>query len=606
MTRISPFCCLALLTAAIATSCHAARVLQLQEVFAAEKPAPDGNAPGSGFLLHFELTVRFDDPIEHAIAEAEILVWRVPDEGDTSIRVAARQQATAEASGLYRLDHNTAKNRSTFSVNLDDLALQPGGHRLLFEARMSDATGRVSSVVSDPVRVNVIEPSEVTGVRNEEQTETRNVPQILTKIVTVTLPDGTQRNEEREYYMMKRVSEVRTVTVSEIEPGSYSRKTTYSTVSAPPIDTTDPNIADELRRIRSLHGSERERLRTVYYATNRSVTNAASDNVERFGNTLSGEMHYGSAVVRIPPTHRYGDTTKAPYWTVFDNPEEHFRVQTVNELDQGDFYTVMRNRLGQTVSDESRTGNDVLLYVHGFNTTMKFALLRMAQISFDVGFAGTSCAFVWPSDGSKLGYSKDLADADASIDRLKELLVTLAQSSGEGRVHLIAHSMGNYIALQALQRAAAELPTSPEGRKPFGHVVLAAPDVWLNDFNQWAPATVRQAQSVTFYHCEDDWALKLSTGKHGVKARAGLSSVPLIGLDSVDCNEANTTFLGHSAYADASPLLFDIQMLLQKDALPDRRPLMKLSEFTPGYWFWRARADLAPVIAVLDAGSPLP
>lgn len=372
---------------------------------------------------------------------------------------------------------------------------------------------------------------------------------------------------------------------------------------APSIDQEDPNVAAELDRIMSTHGVARARTRTVYYATNRELINPNANGVDRFGSSVGQTMHYGSASVRIPPTHEYGGKIEAPYWTWFDNPNKHFRVVSLNRLRQNDFFDVMHRFLESGQAPDARTKNDVILYVHGFNTSMKFSLLRLAQVAYDIGFEGSACAFVWPSDSRFYRYGDDLSDATKSIPALTDLLDRLCRAGDEGRVHVIAHSMGNYLTLQAIEALANKWQGYDTSERPsLGHVILAAPDVWTEEFVRWTPRAIGVAQTVTLYHCKDDKPLKLSIAKNEGKPRAGLASVTLLGLDNVNCDEANTTFLGHGAYADESPLLFDTQMLLQRDSLPEDRPLLRLHQPMPNYWLWKARADLAPVIT--SGGSP--
>lgn len=601
--------------ALFAPSACAIRVLSLEETPA---PADAAAGPGDSFQVHLKARVRFDEPGEIGNSRIEVLCWELvdppaapigqpaaPANADPITKPVGSNQPSASLDGQYRLLQTASAPEFLFAIPVDDLKLAGGRHRLLFTARATDATGRVSQAVAEPIRLQVVEPAVVTGERTVQKTIFRPVMEEKTKTYTVIAPNGQPEERTRTIKVSSIVPEVIEVQESEINPGSYMRVRTYSVTSAGGVSLADPNVAAELNRISRTHGVERERTRTVYFATNRAVIDPSARGVERFGKALGSSMQYGSALVRIPPTHFYGDEIQAPSWTWFDDPEKHFRVETLTDLGEAGFLAVMESCLGSEAGEDHQTKNDVLLYVHGFNTSMKFALLRLAQVAYDIGFEGAACAFVWPSDASKFGYRSDLTDATASVDALAGLLDRLGKSGSNGRVHIVAHSMGNFVTMQAIDRVDDRRRQLPEADRPrLGHVVLAAPDVWTEEFNQWAPSAVSVAQSVTHYHCKDDVPLKASVVFHEVKPRAGLASVLLLGLDNVNCDEANTTFLGHSAYADESPLLFDLQLLLQRDAAPAGRPLMQLDEPMQGYFRWKARPELAP--AIVEAAGVVP
>ena len=87
-------------------------------------------------------------------------------------------------------------------------------------------------------------------------------------------------------------------------------------------------------------------------------------------------------------------------------------------------------------------GKDVLLYIHGYRETFESAAVSAAELADGVGFRGTPGLFSWPSAGATLDYAYDRESAMWSRDALENLLLTMAQSSSGGRVHIVAHSMG--------------------------------------------------------------------------------------------------------------------------------------------------------------------
>lgn len=596
---------LAILLLAISGSAQATKVLRIAENTDAGLLEPAEADPTTApFVIPLTVVARLTDL---GANQVEIRVWRqeefITDAAPTL--VLSNQPCNSDENGAYRQVVKLTGVETSLEVALDELDLPQGHHTLLFEASTTDRSGRSSRVYSDPIMVFVEQQASVRSVRTEERQVERIDLEERTRIVRRRDPNipptahrPTMIEVEESYVVEVPRIDAQQIEVATIEPGAYGRVYAEPALGVAELDLSDPNVRAELERLQNLSKVDRERSRTIYYATNRKVVDPGATDTGRFGNQLGASVSYGSASVRIPPTHRYGDEIEAPYFSFFDDPEKHFRVTSLNELSENDFYTVMRNTLIQADDGAALTRNDILLYVHGFNTSMKFALLRPAQISYDIGFEGKTCAFVWPSTGLPIfSYTSDQNKARESIPMLKDVLTRLIAERSDGRVHIVAHSMGNYLTLQALVGLANDFSAVDASERPqLGHVVLAAPDVWERDFLVWTPRAIQIAKSVTLYHCSDDKPLQISVIKNPNEPRAGLSRWPLRGLDCVDCDEVNTEFLGHSAYADESPLLFDLQLLLQRDARPHRRPLTRLEEFEPGYPYWQARADLAPVL----------
>src|SRR5262249_687546 len=161
------------------------------------------------------------------------------------------------------------------------------------------------------------------------------------------------------------------------------------------------------------------------------------------------------------------------------------------------------------------TAQDVLLYIHGFNTDFEFAVLRAAQLKCDLEFPGTAMAMSWPSAGEVGKYQQDRQRVEQSAAALADVLQGLIGAAAsqplngkESKLNLLAHSLGNDLLL----RAVSELKMSgrlPDGRV-FGQVVLAAPDVGALEFNNLLPYVIEHSERVTYYYCTRDIALAMS------------------------------------------------------------------------------------------------
>jgi esterase/lipase superfamily enzyme len=211
---------------------------------------------------------------------------------------------------------------------------------------------------------------------------------------------------------------------------------------------------------------------------------------------------------------------------------------------------------------------------------------RAAQIGYDLQIRGAMSFFSWPSQGTLVGYPADEATIDASEAVIAEYLVAFAANSGAERVHLIAHSMGNRGLLRAVNRLVTR--ADAESRVPFGHVILAAPDVDRDVFLQLASAYRRLARRTTLYVSDEDRAVGLSRSFHGGFARVGyvppVTVVPEI--DTVHVANVDLTALGHGYIAEARDVLHDMFVLIKHDAPPTGRMGLRSTYTETGEQYW--------------------
>lgn len=231
--------------------------------------------------------------------------------------------------------------------------------------------------------------------------------------------------------------------------------------------------------------------------------------------------------------------------------------------------------------DRSRQ-HDLLLFVHGFNVSFEAAVTRAAQLAFDIPFNGAVCAYCWPSQGGVNNYRSDEPINRASVKPFLAYLKALRNGvPADTRIHIVVHSMGNRIVMEALDRL-----ESPSSEKPFCNLVLCAPDVGVRDFQKWAPGVVEQCDRVTLYANSGDSALIASKSLHS-EARAGDAEDPVIasGIETIDCSRLDTGFMGHSYYGSHEQMLTDLFMILKEDKPASRRPHLKLRKCEGGsYW----------------------
>ena len=191
--------------------------------------------------------------------------------------------------------------------------------------------------------------------------------------------------------------------------------------------------------------------------------------------------------------------------------------------------------------------SDVLIYIHGFNVSWRdavgaaLALQLMLQNSpaRDPEQGLLVVLFTWPSDGLALpwvSYKSDRSEAigsGAAVGRAflkaRDFLAALrdrAKNAGQQLcrqdIHLLCHSMGNFLLQHALARMAEHTPGSALPRL-FEQVFLCAPDVDDNALEAGQPfGQVHEiARSVSVYHNHGDTAMTVSDYTKGNPERLG-------------------------------------------------------------------------------------
>src|SRR6266481_6612794 len=123
---------------------------------------------------------------------------------------------------------------------------------------------------------------------------------------------------------------------------------------------------------------------------------------------------------------------------------------------------------------------DVLLYVHGFNQTFEMAALDAARLSNGIRFRGETMVFSWPSKAKLFDYGYDRESAMWSRDALDQVMSGLMASPITGRIHIVAHSIGTMLTMEALRQIYAREGAAAAQR--IGAVVFASPDIDLDGF----------------------------------------------------------------------------------------------------------------------------
>jgi esterase/lipase superfamily enzyme len=317
----------------------------------------------------------------------------------------------------------------------------------------------------------------------------------------------------------------------------------------------------------------------VFFATDRNLTGMTNPS-KMFGSDRAG-ITYGTCEVSIPRDHRMGELESPSIWRLEfrENPAKHVVLLKIVTASKDQFFADVTTQVRQ-----SRASN-AFLFVHGYNVTFEDAARRTAQITYDLGFDGAPTFYSWPSRGSTAAYTIDEQNIEWAQANLRSFLEDFFTRSDAQNVYLIAHSMGN----RALTRAVASLLTDkPTLRNRLKEIILTAPDIDADVFKRdIAPALTAGGQSVTLYASSKDLALAASKKVHGY-ARAGDSGQGIIvvpGIETVDATQVDTSFLGHSYFADTRSVLADMfHMIRDGKRANDRFGLRPVETQSGQHW----------------------
>lgn len=331
----------------------------------------------------------------------------------------------------------------------------------------------------------------------------------------------------------------------------------------------------------------------VYYGTDRAQ--APTEKHLDYSSQRGRRLELGRALVTVPKAHQAPAierpwALRVPYLNVTlyqesEDPEKHFTLKSVAALTEDEFLKLVQERLAASKDYKDHA----LIFIHGYNTTFEYAIYRSAQISYDLKFDGASFAYSWPSGGGLASYTYDRESAAQAEPYLRKFIDLVAQKSGAKSVSIIAHSMGNQVALRVLR----DINRQSNGAIKISQIILAAPDVDRDAFANIAREIDGLAEGVTLYAAANDRALQVSRNFNGGIPRAGdvPEGGPLIlsGVDTVDATAASMDSLGlnHSGYAESNEILKDIGRLIKQGVRPPstRTPALRSITTDQGtYW----------------------
>jgi len=300
-------------------------------------------------------------------------------------------------------------------------------------------------------------------------------------------------------------------------------------------------------------------LQRIYLATDRVLAPDLSGTTQR-----GGALSFAQYDITIPPGHQPGEVE---FSATNPNPSSSFTVAGAQAM-------ASLSDLGRTVRSEAgplgRPIDSAVVYVHGFNTPMEYAVYRHAQIAHDYGLQGPQVTFAWPSIERTLGYVRDKDSILIARDHLEELLVELTRDNQN--VFVFGHSMGTQLVVETLRQLS--ITGQRNVLRRIGGVILVSPDIDLDLFESQHERIDPLPNPFVVMTSESDYALRFSSLLTAQPERLGsardrdrLAELDLLVLDLSGLPNARNHFL-----AATSPVVIDIVTSARSDVLADRFP----------------------------------
>ncbi|WDZ80468.1 alpha/beta hydrolase (plasmid) [Ensifer adhaerens] len=233
---------------------------------------------------------------------------------------------------------------------------------------------------------------------------------------------------------------------------------------------------------------------------------------EMFSGERALEPNFAEITVSIPPANvrKVGEVAwprKLP-----PNPAKDFAAVKAEEVDRPTAESWL------SASVRKSPDRSVLVFIHGFNNEFEDAVFRFAQIVHDSGAHSAPVLATWPSRGSLLAYGYDRESTNYTRNEVERLFQYLARDAEVKEVSILAHSMGNWLALESLRQMAIRNGGLPV---KFKNVMLAAPDVDVDVFRSQIIDMGAVRPRFTLFVSRDDRALAVSRRVWGNVARLG-------------------------------------------------------------------------------------
>ena len=283
----------------------------------------------------------------------------------------------------------------------------------------------------------------------------------------------------------------------------------------------------------------------IFIATTRQASGAEG---VLYSGKRSEELGLASVTVSIPPTHKPGQIERAR--TLPPDPSRHFAIVNPTIYATEDVFV---RALDEQLLKLAPENQNVLFFVHGYNTTLSDAILRLAQFVEDTEFDGVPVLLSWASAAKTLQYVYDINSALAARSDFLRAGEIVTRSRAR-QFDILAFSMGGFLTMEAI--AQAEIAGEFNPRERVRNIILAAPDIDMDVFRSQLEEITHDNQKIFVLVSSDDSALSFSKLISGGVDRVGAADATELaeyGVTVIDLSRVSDSNSGSHAKFAASP-----------------------------------------------------
>ena len=317
----------------------------------------------------------------------------------------------------------------------------------------------------------------------------------------------------------------------------------------------------------------------VAFATNRNLV--ITQDIAAYGRERAS-LSFGKARVAIPKARKTTLTSRIPLFGYMQDrlldPDRETRLAQLYPLHPEDLKT------------DLETNGNILIYIHGYNTSFEEAIKRAALLKYYMKYEGPVALFSWPSREEFLSYPVDETNAIWARYDFARLLKRTSAHPKIKSISIVTHSLGARLLASVFLN-----DTNPRNtyKGKLHHLIMAAPDIDAGLFeNEIVPALQKARIPTTIYVSRKDQALQTSSSIHGYPRLGDFSrqQIAIDGLDIIDVTEAiSGTRRTHTYYLSEAPVVEDmIQVIVDKRTAEQRHNLVPVTVENASYWRMQA------------------
>lgn len=328
-----------------------------------------------------------------------------------------------------------------------------------------------------------------------------------------------------------------------------------------------------------------------------TVTSRRRDANGSFGFHRSEGLTMLEQIVTVPPTHTPGNVQFA-----YANPDPttQFTLATETVFSSPDAFLTNVKRELKSPTDE------VVLFVHGYNSTQAEASFRAAQLAYDIKIPGALVVYSWPSQGKVLGYAYDSESMLFARDGLEKTLRKM-RGSGIKRIVLVGHSMGTAVVMETLRQI--EIKDPGWSKKSLVGVVLISPDLDVDLFRAQMERIKEVPDPFVLLVSGKDRILGMSALLRGDRDRKRLGSltdttlIDDLPVQIIDTTEFSSEAGSKHFVAGTSPALISMFTAAQRTIDSFGNENIIRENLLPGATV--VRSDVATEITITPTSSPV-